>query len=219
MALDDSQEKKLKDFLEQTGARVTAFGARRRNSLDDDTLSNAEALLKTGVLQKYVYGQLGIHPQTWFSWSKKGRDMIEKLTKGEEPDLLWNDLSETDQRMVYLTFLIESSKARTVVSTWADMKTMSKGGNYKAAEFILRIVGGKDFMIQEHLVLHGVGQGGDRDTEIEAELAGFRAKTPEDLEVDEKVNRPHTGDEAIKESEANDERNGEESNLLDGGAL
>lgn len=183
MALSRDQKKKMEEFIKNTPQRVRSYGqgGGRRSLLSDELLGQIETILGTGILQKYCYQQLNINEATWEGWKYKGRESLEKIENPDDPTT-WDDLTDERQRMVYLLSVIESSKARVVTNTWQDMKDMSKAGTYKAAEFILRTLGKKDFEHVDHYYHHGIGQGSEEDEQIKKELAGFMPKTIEELE-------------------------------------
>lgn len=185
MALNKDQKKKMEQFLRETPNRVSGYGkgGGRRSILTDDLLGTIENILNTGVLQKYVYTQLNILPNTWEGWKIKGRESIDQLNDEENP-VSWDDLTPDRQRMCYLVSVIESSKSKCVTRTWRNMEELSKT-NYKAGEFILRTLGGKDFEHGDHYYHHGIGKGSEDDEEIKQELAGFLPKTIEQLQEDE----------------------------------
>lgn len=184
MALNDKQKKKMEAFLRDTPNRIRNHKIGRHSHLTDDVLGKIETIIGTGILQKYVYTQLDIPEQTWEGWKKRGREVLERL-QDEDKNIEWEDLEPHDQKCCYLLSIIRSSKAKTITNTWQNMKKLGET-NFKANEFILRTLGGNDFMHADHYVHHGIGTGGEEDETIREELEGFMPKTIEDLEGGEK---------------------------------
>lgn len=183
MGLNDKQKKKMEAFIKNTGNRVVEYGGGRASHLTDDLLGTIETILSTGILQKYVYTQLGISENTWEGWKRKGKATLAKI-QDEEDQTTWDDLKENEKRWMYLVAVIESSKAKVVTNGWQNMRDLSKT-NFKACEFILRTLGKNDFLHADHYVHHGVGAGGEEDETIENELSGFMSKTIEELNGEE----------------------------------
>ena len=172
MAISDKKENILRDFIDSTPKRISKSGAGRESNLTDELLAQIEINMQTGIMQKYVYNGMGIIKGTWEQWGFKGKRLIDRIRSRE---ITFDQTTEQEKRYIYFTFVVQTSKSKAITGEWQNMKRLAKGGSYKASEFILRVMGGKDFTVTDQLQISpGVGDKTDRDEQIESELDSFR---------------------------------------------
>lgn len=172
MAISYRKEEILKEFISSTPKRISKSGAGRESDLTDELLSQIEINMQTGIMQKYVYNGMGIIKGTWDGWKQKGNKLIDQIRSQE---ISLQQTTEQEKRYIYFSFIILTAKSKAITGEWQNMKRLAKGGSYKASEFILRIMGGKDFTVTDQLQISpGVGDRTDKDEQIERELDSFR---------------------------------------------
>lgn len=172
MGISDKKEEMLQTFIDSTPKRISKFGAGRESDLTDELLSQIEINMQTGIMQKYVYNSMDIVKGTWEGWSQKGKRLIDRIRSKE---ITFDQTTEQEKRYIYFAFIIRTAKSKAITGEWSNMKRLAKGGSYKASEFILRVMGGKDFTVTDQLEISpGVGDRTDRDDQIERELDSFR---------------------------------------------
>lgn len=172
MSNNKDKEQKLKAFIASTTDRMKRPSYGAESFLTDERLSEIEIRLKTGIYQKYVYTSMGIPQTTWEGWKKKGDALIDRIRDGE---IEYNDLNDQEKRYAFIAFLIATSKSKAINSSWKNMKKLAKDGNYKANEYILRVMGGKDFTLTDQLEISpGIGNRTEEDSRIENEMDSFR---------------------------------------------
>ena len=172
MGISKNKEEMLQEFIDSTPKRISKSGAGRESDLTDELLAQIEINMQTGIMQKYVYNGMGIIKGTWDQWGYKGKKLIDRIRSRE---LSFDQTTEQEKRYIYFTFIIHTAKSKAITTEWQNMKKLAKGGSYKASEFILRIMGGKDFTVTDQLQISpGVGDRTDKDEQIERELDSFR---------------------------------------------